>query len=379
MKIPFGKPLIYKTDIESIKKVLKTGILVHGKKTLKFELEFKNFTKSKYSISTSSCTSAMHLFYFTNKIGPSDEVIVPSQTHLATVHAVELVGAKPVFVDSNFIDGNININEIEKKITKKTKVITVVHYLGIPVDMPEIVKIANKYNLLVLEDCALAVGAKINNKHVGTFGDAGAFSFYPVKHMTTAEGGMLITNSTKIAKRVKSARAFCVNRDYSKRKIPGLYDCNGLGFNYRMSELEASLGITQLKKINIFLKQRKKNFFKLKKIFENSTSFHIPDVYKKSFVSSYYCFSAVFKNISRSKRNELINKINLKGIGTSIYYPHPVPRLNYYKKKYKINPESYKNASIYSDKNICLPVGPHISLNKMSYMVKELKKIIKSL
>ena len=379
MKIPFGKPLIDKIDVDSIAKVLKTGILVHGKKTIDFESQFKKFTKSKYSVSTSSCTSAMHLFYFVNNIGPGDEVIVPSQTHLATVHAVELVGAKPVFVDSNFVDGNINIKDIEKKITKKTKVITVVHYLGIPVDMPAILKISNKYKLLVLEDCALAIGAKIKNKHVGTFGDAGAFSFYPVKHMTTAEGGMLITNSNKVAKKVKSARAFNVNRDYSKRKIPGLYDCDGLGFNYRMSELEASLGITQLRKIKKILKYRKTNFNRLKNIFKKKNLFHIPDVKKKNFESAFYCFSVVFKNISFKKRNDLINKINSKGIGTSIYYPHPVPRLNYYKKKYKKKPNSYKVASTYSDKNICFPVGPHVDLKKMKYIVTELKKIINSL
>jgi len=143
--------------------------------------------------------------------------------------------------------------------------------------------------------------------------------------------------------------------------------------------LEASLGITQLKKINVFLRKRKKNFYKLKKVFENNRSFHIPDINKKSFASSYYCFSVIFKNISKSKRNELINKINLKGIGTSIYYPHPVPRLNYYKKKYRLNLENFKNSSIYSDKNICFPIGPHVDFKKMKYMVAELKKITKSL
>ena len=188
MKIRFGKPLIGIAEKKAVQRVLSGNILVHGPKAVDFENIFSKFTKSPFSVSVSSCTAGMHLVYFTLGIGVGDEVIVPAQTHVATAHAVELTGAKAVFIDSNFEDGNIDINKIEKSISKKTKAIAVVHYLGIPVDMNKINKIAKKYNLLVIEDCALALGSLINNKHVGLFGDVGVFSFYPVKHMTTAEG-----------------------------------------------------------------------------------------------------------------------------------------------------------------------------------------------
>ena len=180
IKIPFGKPIIDFKEKKIISSVLDSGTLVHGPKAKEFEQKFKKFTGAKDAITVSSCTAGMHLFYFTLNIGKGDEVIIPSQTHVATAHAVELSGATPVFVDSEFPTGNINIDQIEKKITKKTKAITVVHYLGNPVNMNKLKSLSKKYKLYLLEDCALAVGAKIDNKHVGLFGDAGFFSFYPV-------------------------------------------------------------------------------------------------------------------------------------------------------------------------------------------------------
>ena len=142
----------------------------------------------------------MQLFYLANNIKKDDEVILPAQTHEATAHAIEAVGARPIFVDTDNTTGNIDIKKIEKAISKKTKVITVVHFVGIPVDMVSVCKIAKKYNLLVLEDCALSLGSKIKNIHTGLWGDAGVFSFYPVKHMTTGEGGMIISKNDKIKK-----------------------------------------------------------------------------------------------------------------------------------------------------------------------------------
>jgi dTDP-4-amino-4,6-dideoxygalactose transaminase len=266
MKIPFGKPLIGKAEKKAVQKVLSGNILVHGPKAVEFENIFSKFTKSPFSVSVSSCTAGMHLVYFTLGIGVGDEVIVPAQTHVATAHAVELTGAKAVFVDSNFEDGNIDINEIEKSISKKTKAIAVVHYLGIPVDMNKINKIAKKYNLLVIEDCALALGSLINNKHVGLFGDVGVFSFYPVKHMTTAEGGIIISKNKNLIKQLRLKKAFGVNKTFSERKIPGSYDCITLGFNYRMTNIQAAIGVAQIKRVKYLIYQKKK-FLKIMIIF----------------------------------------------------------------------------------------------------------------
>ena len=153
MKIPFGLPIIDDKEKNAVLKVLSQPVLAHGKQTSEFEKKFTSFTKAKTSISTSSCTAGMHLFYMSIGLKKNDEVIMSSQTHVATAHAVEIMGGKPIFVDSDLETGNIDIDKIEKKITKKTKVITVVHFLGIPVDMKKILKIAKKYNLYILEDC----------------------------------------------------------------------------------------------------------------------------------------------------------------------------------------------------------------------------------
>ena len=201
-KLPFGKPIVDNREISSVANVLKSGIYAHGPIINKFESEFAKFTKSPFATTVSSCTAGMHLFYFSLGIGKGDEVIVPAQTHTATAHAVELSGAKPIFVDCNLRDGNIDISVLEKKINKKTKAICIVHFLGIPAEMNKIKAIAKRRKLFLLEDCALSLGATYNDKHTGLFGDAGVFSFYPAKHITTVEGGMLITRKKEIYKKI---------------------------------------------------------------------------------------------------------------------------------------------------------------------------------
>ena len=259
-KIPFGKPMINNLEKEAVMNVMDCSILVHGPISTQFETKFATFTNAPNAVSVSSCTAGMHLIYFALGYGPGDEVIVPAQTHIATAHAVELTGAKPVFVDAEQTTGNINIDAIEVAINKKTKAIAIVHYLGVPVNMPKVVEIAKKYNLFLLEDCALAPGAKINGTHVGLHGDAGVFSFYPVKHLTTAEGGMIILRDKKLAENLKLLKAFGVDRTHGERKVPGFYDTVALGFNYRMSEIHAAIGLVQIDKLPSFLKKRKNNF-----------------------------------------------------------------------------------------------------------------------
>lgn len=373
--IPFGKPIVNSKEINLVNKVIKSGKYVHGKITEEFEKVFKKFTKSKYAITVSSCTAGMHLFYLSKGIKKGDEIILPAQTHVATGHAIELVGAKPIFIDSEPETGNIDINQIEKKITKKTKAIVVVHFLGIPVDMTKIKKIAKKNNLLILEDCALALGSKVNGKHVGLFGDAGVFSFYPVKHITTAEGGMVITNDKKLFDTIKSKKAFGVDKNYNQRNYPGMYDVKELGLNYRMSEIHASLGVEQMKKITKFLKIRERNFNFLKNSLKIFSHFKILSNSNKKLTSSNYCMSLVLNNKVKRFRTKIINLINSSGIGTSIYYPKPVPMMKYYKKKYNFKNKYFFNAQTISQNSISIPVGPQISFKKIKYMKKKIENI----
>lgn len=380
MKIPFGKPLIGKEEQDAVAEVLAGPILVHGPKANAFEEGFKNFTNAPYAISVSSCTAGMHLIYFSLGLGPGDEVIVPAQTHIATAHAVELTGATPKFVDVENKTGNIDAKKIEAEINENTKAIAVVHYLGVPVDMKAIKAISDKYNLFLLEDCALAPGAYYDNIHAGLYGDAGVFSFYPVKHITTAEGGMIIVKDKELASQLRLKKAFGVDKTHGERKIPGMYETIDLGFNYRMSEIHATIGIEQLKKLPNFLEQRKTNFQILEKELENNELLKvIPQPYNETFKSCFYCLSILLDEKISNLRPKIMNQLKESGIGSSVYYPQPVPRMKYYSNKYGYNPEKYRNAEKFSDNSIALPVGPHLNSLDMKIIGNELNKILNNL
>lgn len=377
--IPFGYPLLNNNEKKEIIKVLSGNILAHGPRTRKFEEKFCKFTKAPYAVSVSSCTSGMHLVYEALNISKNDEVLVPAQTHVATAHAVEHAGARPIFIDCDPITGNIDPNKIEKKITKKTKAIVVVHFLGLPVDFIEIKKIAKKYKLKIIEDCALSLGAKANGIHTGLLGDAGVFSFYPVKHITTGEGGMIITKNKSLAKKLKILRALGVDKSFNERVLPGMYDAKFLGYNYRMSELQSALGIHQIEKVNFFLKKRAENFIYLYKNLSKINSLRVLPSSYKSYKGSFYCLSIILNKKLRNKRKIIITNLNKKGIGTSIYYPQPVPRMTYYKKKYGYIKKNFIHSEEISDCSICLPVGPHVNLEDCKFMLKNINLILKKI
>lgn len=374
--IKFATPLIDFKEKKEVIKVLNSGIYSQGKQCKKFEEEFKKFTKAKFASTINSCTSGMHLFYFSLGIGKGDEVIVPAQTHTATAHAVELTGAKPIFVDCNLDDGNINIMNIEKKINKKTKAICIVHFLGFPVEMDKLKRLTRKHNIYLLEDCALSLGAKFKNIHTGLWGDAGVFSFYPTKQITSGEGGMIITNNKKIYEKINLQKSLGVKQSFLERKIPGIYDTIDVGFNYRMSEIHATIGIQQLKKFPKFLNCRKRNFFYLKNKIEKLSNLKILYSKRKNSINAYYCMNILLLNKSLQERNSIILELVKNKIGVSVNYPQPVPRMKYYKLKYKYNKNQFKNAEIVSDKSISLPLGPHLRIKDLNHIFKSLRKIL---
>lgn len=378
MKIPFGKPLLDNSERNAVMRVLKSDILTHGKNSVLFEKKFQEFTNINYCTSVANCTAALHISYLLIGLKKGDEVILPCQTHVATAHAIEITGAKPIFVDSDDAHtGNINIEEIKKKINSRTKAICVVHFLGKPVDMDKVSKLTQKYNLYLIEDCALALGAKFKNKHVGTYGDFSAFSFYPAKHITTADGGMLGIKKKFFFEKAKKIKAFGVDKKFQERKVPGDYDVKYLGVNYRLDELRSAMGVCQLKKINYILNKRKKNFTFLNNRIKNIKGIKILDSKsKKNIISSYYCLSFILLGNLKKKRFQIIKQLNDKGIGTSIYYPKILPEFTYYKKKYNYGSSEFKNAKIISENSICLPVAPHINKNDLIFIEKHLKKII---
>lgn len=376
MIVPFGKPIIGEEERAAVAEVLAGDILVHGPRAIQFEADFAAYTGSPHAVSVSSCTAGMHLVWFTLGLTAGDEVIVPAMTHTATAHAVELTGATAVFVDVEPATGNIDIDQIEAAITPRTKAIAVVHYLGMPVDMPRVMEIARKHNLFVMEDCALAPGTRIDGVHAGLLGDVGVFSFYPVKHITTAEGGIVITRDGELAAKLRLLKAFGVDRNHGERKVPGMYDVVALGFNYRMSELHAAIGIAQLKRLDGFLAARERNDQALRAALAAVPQVSLFETTNDRLVSSYYCLSVMLAPEVAIHREKIMAAMSAQGIGTSIYYPQPVPRMTYYRQKYGWEESRYPNATAIADRSIALPVGPHINETHMALIADGLRNSI---
>jgi len=359
--IPFARPWITDREREAVMEVLHRDVLTHGPENQAFEREFAAFIGGGHCVAMSSCMAALHLAYLQLGVGPGDDVLVPAQTHVATAHAVEAVGARPIFIDCVPETGNIDPALLEEHLTPETKAVSLVHFLGIPCPMDEIVGFAKQYDLFVVEDCALAVGATYKGVHVGLSGDVGCFSFYPVKHLTTGDGGMLVTRHADLATRVTSARGFGVDRTFVDRTIPGLYDVPSFGLNYRMSDINAALGRVQLARVEEILDRRRRNFTQLKSLLESAANVRILDSHSPDCQSSHYCLTAVLTGPAAAERNTVIARLKAAGIGTSIYYPQPVPRMTYYAEKYGYDPAGYPHATAISDHSIALPVGPHLS------------------
>lgn len=377
--IPFGRPWITDEDRQAVMEVLSGHILTHGPQGKAFEVEFAAFLGADANcVSVSSCMAALHLAYLHFGIGPGDEVIVPAQTHTATVHAAEWVGAKPVFVDCEPMTGNVTADAIAEKITPRTKAISVVHFIGIPCAMPEIMTVAERHGLKVIEDCAIALGGRYDGRHVGLFGDAGCFSFYPVKHITTGEGGMFVTKHRVVSEAVAKLRAFGVDRMHTERAVPGMYDVPSLGLNYRMSEMQAALGRTQLRRIEENFERRRMNFERLKLTLSSISGVRVLDSTDSNAKNSHYCLTVVLQGQLATQRNEIVARLNAAGVGTSIYYPQPVPRMSYYRTKYGYEAGKFPNAVDISDHSVALPVGTHITVEDVDYIGAQFRSILKA-
>ncbi len=376
INIPFGLPIIGNEEKKRVSSVLNGTQLVHGPMALEFENNFCNFVNGGYAVSLNSCTAGLHLSYLTLGLGPGDEVIIPAQSHVATAHAVEYTGAKPVFVDVEIDTGNICLERLENAITSSTKAIGIVHFAGLPVKMDEIKKLAKKNNLSIVEDAALALGAKYKGTSVGLLGDTSSFSFYPVKHITTLEGGMLLTKDEDFSKKIRRMRAFGYDKMVGERSVPGLYDVDMLGYNFRMNEIQAAIGIEQLKKLNGFLKKRNNNSSFLRRELKQIDEIICLSEGTEDLIHANYCLIIILDNSIASSRAEIINKLKENGIGTSIYYPGPIPNFKYYREKYKLRNLHFPNAKRISDKSIALPVGPHVDEDDLIYISDKLKEII---
>ena len=372
IKIPLFSPSITSEDKKSIDSVLRNQILTGGPTLEKFEKMFAKFTGVKYAIGVSNATSALFLSLKSIGIKKDDEVIIPDMTFVATANAVIHAGGKPVLIDVNLDDMNISVEAIKKVITKKTKAILPVHFAGKACHMEKIKKIAKENNLFLIEDCAHAIGTFINKKHVGTFGEAGCFSFYPTKNITTIEGGMVITNSKKIAEKIKNYRNHGITKTLSQRYNlgkPWEYDVVEPGYNFRLDEIRSSLGISQLKRIKKMNARRESIFNYYNKNLSKIKGVEIP--IKARGVDSHHLYIIRIKKKYSLSRDELFKKLSKEGISTTLHYK-PLHLFSAYKKYRKMN---LKNSIQLFNEILSLPFFPDITKNQQNKVIKSISKL----
>ncbi len=379
LDIPFGRPWIEDLERDAVMEVLSGHILTHGPNCHAFEEGFAKMMGGGHAVSTSSCMASLHLSWMDLGVGPGDEVLLPAMTHVATAHAVALTGATPVFVDSELTSGNMDLDDMAAKVTAKTKAIGIVHYVGIPIDMVKVMALAEKHGLKVVEDCALAVEARVDGTHVGLFGHTGCYSFYPVKHITCGEGGMLVSKDAETVKRIGEFRAFNYDRSGPGPKVPGLYDVKGLGMNYRMSEMQAALGRVQLTRLPDIMTKREANFRALQKGLNAIDGVRVLDSGEDRLKSSFYCVTMLLEGDLAARRNDIALALNAQGVGTSIYYPHPIGRLRYYRDRFGYDADGFPGATAIADNAIALPCGPHLGITDMEDIAGCMAEIVSTI
>jgi len=361
--IQIAKPLIGKEEEQAVLDVLKSGIIAQGPKVEEFEKNFADYCTVKYAVAVHSGTAALHLALMAMDIKEGDEVITTPFSFIASANCILYVNAKPVFADIDEKTFNISPNSIIEKITDKTKAIIPVHLYGQPCDMKAIMKIAQDYNLKILEDACQAHGAEYENKWVGSFGEAAAFSFYPTKNMTTSEGGMLTTNDKDIAEKAKIFR----NHGQIKR-----YEHEFLGYNLRMTDICAAIGIEQLKKLDKFNEKRIENAQYLSSKLKNIKGIEVPYVAD----NVKHVFHQYTIKIENGIRDEVNKKLNESGIGTGIHYPIPINGQPFYK-KIKCNADETPVAKEMAKKVLSLPIHSSITRENLDYITEKLDEFLK--
>ena len=373
--ISFFNPWITKEDKKAVMDALDNSLLTDGPILREFENKFAKFTNAKYAIGVSNATSALFLSLKALGIGKGDEIIIPDITFVATANAVLQTGATPIFADVEKNSMNISIKSIIKNITSKTKGIIPVHFAGRVCDMKNISKIAKKNNIVVIEDCAHAIGARLNKKHVGTFGNVGCFSFYPTKNITTIEGGMIITNSKGIKDYVTSARNHGLTKTltqrYSKGK-PWDYDMMQLGYNFRLDEIRSALGLSQLKRIKKLNMLRKNIYEYYNMKLKNLNGIITPESSSKGDHVFHLYIMRVEKNNGIS-RDKLFNELLKFGIKTSVHYK-PLHKFSTLK-KFSKNKDWMNSEKLYHE-IITLPFYPNMPKKHQDYIINSITKII---
>lgn len=374
MYIPYGRQSIDENDIKAVEEVLRSDYLTTGPKIEEFEKKVAGYTGAKYAVAIANGTAALHAACYAAGIGVGDEVITTPITFAASSNCVLYCGGKPVFADIDAKTYNISAEDIERKITPRTKAIIAVHFTGQPCEMDKIHKIAEENNLIVIEDAAHALGARYKGKLVGSISDMTTFSFHPVKHITTGEGGMILTDNEQLYQRLKLFRSHGITRDeklLTKNDGPWYYEQLDLGFNYRITDIQCALGISQMDRLSEFLNKRKAIVNKYNEAFADNINIQIPYQHP-GCENAWHLYVIRVKN---GKRKEVFEALRKAGIGVNVHYipvyQHPYYRTHGYEDVICPNAEEY-----YSE-CISLPLYPGLKEQEQEYVIEKVIELQK--
>jgi len=366
-RIPFARPCFSDEDLDEIgrgiREVLGSAWLTSGPTVEKLEENFAKFVGTSYAVALNSCTAALHATLLGLGIGSGDEVIVPSNTFVATANAALYVGARPVFADSDPATFNIATDSVQAKISRKTRAIIVVHLGGNPCDMKELTELARDHQIILIEDCAHAHGAKYKNSSCGTFGVAGAFSFYPTKIMTTAEGGMVTTNDKNLADKIRVVRNI-------GRAGYGPLEITELGYNFRLSDIHAVIGLAQLKHVNSYVGERNRIAGMYNELLAKTGKIK-PQLVRAGNQCSYYAYICMLADGASISRDALIEKLREKGVMCSVLY-HPVHLQPLYRRLFGSKVGTLPVAEEIGRRSLALPIYNRMDADDIRYVVDSL-------
>ena len=369
--LPITAPQFDDHEIETLRSCLASGWVTQGPMTSQFERLFASRHLLQYALATTSCTAALHLSTLTLQLQPGDEVVVPAFTWVTSAHSAEYVGARAVFADVDLSTFNLDPAALEAAITPRTRAIVVVHLFGKAAPMDEIMAIARRHNLAVIEDAACAVGTTYQGRPIGAIGDLGCFSFHPRKVITTGEGGMVTTNRKDLADRVKSLRNHgatgpAFGADPSKPYTMSTFEM--LGFNLRMSDIQAAVGVAQMAKLDRLLAERRRLALRYSELLEGVDRYIVP---LDDPGHTYQSYVIRVRDADRERRNRIMEHLAAANIQTRPG-THAVVRLGYYVNKYQLRPEAWPNACLAEDSSITLPIFPGMTEADQALVVREL-------
>lgn len=375
MKIPVAKPYLDKDDAQNAYDTILSGWVTQGPRVQEFEEKFASYVGAKYAVAVSNCTTALHLAMIVAGVQQGDEVICPSMSYVATANSIRYTGATVVFAEVNPINYNIDIYDVRKKITSKTKAILIVHQIGMPADIDAFKALCQEKKLILIEDAACAAGSAYKSKKIGSHSDLVCFSFHPRKVITTGDGGMITTGNEAYRDRLKLLRqhAMSVNdrvRHESSKII--FEDHVELGYNYRMTDIQAAVGIKQLEKLDTIVAERRKIAFKYNEAFKDIDSIRLP-IEEEGYFSNFQSYSIYLKPECKISRNDLMQTLLDVGISTrrGIVTTHRETAYKAY-----CNELSLPVSEDASDRSIVLPLYYPMSDEEINYVIEKFRQLV---